>query len=151
MELVSFFSVHPLYSSSTYPFEMLGLGWVVYSPSEVFTLSANLVWKEPSWLRRIMLITEGSLEPLVNLMVLGVEKSHTVFDDGVVTVMAKADERRLRAVIVNEYRILIEWNYWIIGECAGGSISYCSLGKRLYICRWWMDWGLDSWKIYIQK
>jgi hypothetical protein len=44
-------------------------------------------------------------------MVLGVEKSHTVFDDGVVTVMAKADERRLRAVIVNEYRILVEWNY----------------------------------------
>lgn len=58
-----------------------------------------------------MLITEGSLEPLVNLMVLGVEKSHTVFDDGVVTVMAKADESRLRAVIVNEYRILVEWNY----------------------------------------
>jgi hypothetical protein len=41
-------------------------------------------------------------------MVLGVEKSHTVLDDGVVIVMAKADERRLRAVIVNEYRILIE-------------------------------------------
>lgn len=50
----------------------------------------------------MMLITEGSLEPLVNLMVLAVEKSHTVLDDGVVTVMAKADERRLRAQTVNE-------------------------------------------------
>ena len=81
---------------------MLGLGWVVYSPAEVLTLSANLVWKEPSSLRRMMLITEGSLGSLVNLIVLAAEKSHTVSDDGVVTVMAKADERRLRAVTVNE-------------------------------------------------
>jgi hypothetical protein len=50
----------------------------------------------------MMLITEGSLESLVNLIVLAVEKSHTVSDDGVVTVIAKADERRLRAVMVNE-------------------------------------------------
>lgn len=50
----------------------------------------------------MMLITEGSLGTLVNLIVLGVEKSHTVSDVGVVTVMAKADERRLRAVMVNE-------------------------------------------------
>lgn len=50
----------------------------------------------------MILITEGSLESLVNLIVLAVEKSHTVSDDGVVTVMAKADERRLRAVTVNE-------------------------------------------------
>lgn len=55
----------------------------------------------------MMLITGGSLESLVNLMVLGVEKSHSVLDDGVVTVMAKAEEMRLRAVIVNEYRILV--------------------------------------------
>lgn len=38
----------------------------------------------------------------MNLIVLAVEKSHTVSDDGVVTVMAKADERRLRAAMVNE-------------------------------------------------
>jgi hypothetical protein len=50
----------------------------------------------------MMLITEGSLESLVNLIVLAVEKSHTVSDDGVVMVIAKADERRLRAVMVNE-------------------------------------------------
>jgi hypothetical protein len=50
----------------------------------------------------MMLITEGSLDLLENLIVLAVEKSHTVSDDGVVTVMANADESRLRAVIVNE-------------------------------------------------
>lgn len=55
-----------------------------------------------------MLITEGSLESLVNLIVFAVEKSHTVFDDGVVTVMAKADERRPRTWMVNEKRILID-------------------------------------------
>lgn len=49
-----------------------------------------------------MLITEGSPGSLVNLIVLAAEKSHTVSDDGVVTVMAKADERRLRTVMVNE-------------------------------------------------
>ena len=49
-----------------------------------------------------MLITEGSLKSLVNLIVLAVEKSHTVSDDGVVMLIAKADDRRLRAVIVNE-------------------------------------------------
>ena len=75
---------------------------MVYSPSEVLTLSANLVWKEPSLLLRMMLTTEGSLESLVNLMVLGVEKSHSVLEDGVVTEIAKADERRLRAAMVNE-------------------------------------------------
>lgn len=74
----------------------------MYSPAEVLTLSANLVWKEPSSLRRMMLITEGSPGSLVNLIVLAAEKSHTVSDDGVVTVMAKADERRLRTVMVNE-------------------------------------------------
>lgn len=56
----------------------------------------------------MMLITGGSPESLVNLIVLLVEKSHTVSDDGVVTVMAKTDERTLRVVKVNEYRILIE-------------------------------------------
>lgn len=50
----------------------------------------------------MMLTTEGSLESLVNLMVFGVVKSHTVSEDGVVTVMAKADERRLNAVMVDE-------------------------------------------------
>ena len=50
----------------------------------------------------MILITEGSLESLVNLMVLGVEKSQTVSEDGVVTVMAKAEEMRLRAVTVDE-------------------------------------------------
>lgn len=110
MKLVLFFFFSPTLSS-TYPLEMLGLGWVVYSPSAVLTLSANLVWKEPSLVRRMMLITEGSLESPVNLMVLGEEKSHSVLDDGVVTVMAKAEEMRLRAVIVNEYRILVVWNY----------------------------------------
>jgi hypothetical protein len=49
-----------------------------------------------------MLTTEGSLESLVNLIVLAVEKSHTVSDEGVVIVIAKADERRLRAAMVNE-------------------------------------------------
>lgn len=39
---------------------------------------------------------------LVNLIVLGLEKSHTVPDDGVVIVIARADERRLKAVMVNE-------------------------------------------------
>lgn len=63
----------------------------------------------------MILITEGSLESLVNLIVLAVEKSHTVSDDGVVTVMAKADERRLRVVIANEYHILIEWKYQVTG------------------------------------
>ena len=90
---------------------MLGLGWVVYSPSEVLTLSANLVWKDPSFDLRMMLMTGGSLELLVNLIVLAVEKSHTESDEGAVTVMAKADERRLRAVMMNEERILIERNY----------------------------------------
>jgi hypothetical protein len=50
----------------------------------------------------MMLITEGSLGSLVNLIVLAVEKSHSVSDDGVVMVIAQADERRLRAVMVNE-------------------------------------------------
>lgn len=50
----------------------------------------------------MMLTTEGSLESLVNLMVLGAEKSHSVSEDGVVTEIAKADERRLRAAMVNE-------------------------------------------------
>lgn len=49
-----------------------------------------------------MLITEGSLESLVNLIVLAVEKSHTVPEDGVVTVIAKAEERRLRTVMAKE-------------------------------------------------
>lgn len=75
---------------------------MVYSPADVLTLSASLTWKEPSSLRRMMLTTEGSLESLVNLMVFGVVKSHTVSEDGVVTVMAKADERRLNAVMVDE-------------------------------------------------
>lgn len=74
----------------------------MYSPVDVLTLSANLTWKEPSSVRRMILITEGSLESLVNLMVLGVEKSQTVSEDGVVTVMAKAEEMRLRAVTVDE-------------------------------------------------
>lgn len=56
----------------------------------------------------MMLITEGSPDLLVNLMVLVVEKSQTVSEDGVVTVIAKADERRLRALMVNEKRIMIE-------------------------------------------
>jgi hypothetical protein len=50
----------------------------------------------------MMLMYVGSPGSLVNLIVLAVEKSHTVPDDGVVTVIAKADERRLRAVMVNE-------------------------------------------------
>jgi hypothetical protein len=50
----------------------------------------------------MMLITGGSLEPLVNLIVLAVEKSHTVPEDGEVTVIAKAEERRLKAAMVNE-------------------------------------------------
>ena len=68
----------------------------MYSPSEVLTLSANLVWKEPSWLFRIMLTTSGSLDLVVNLMVLGVEKSHAESDDGLVTVIASAEERRVK-------------------------------------------------------
>lgn len=59
----------------------------------------------------MILITGGSLESLVNLIVLAVEKSHTESDDGLVTVMAKADERKLRVVMAKEYRILIEWKY----------------------------------------
>jgi hypothetical protein len=36
-----------------------------------------------------------------------------VFEDGVVTVIAKADEKRLSAAMVNEKRILTEYNYRI--------------------------------------
>lgn len=61
-----------------------------------------MVWNEPSLLLRMILTTEGSPEALVNLIVLAVEKSHSVLEDGVVTVIAKADERRLRAAMVNE-------------------------------------------------
>lgn len=86
---------------------MLGLGWVVYSPVEVFTLSASLVWKDPSWVRKMMLITDGSLASLVNLMVLGVEKSHSVPEVGSVMVMAKAEEMRLSEAAVIAKRMLI--------------------------------------------
>jgi hypothetical protein len=49
-----------------------------------------------------MLIEGGSLGLLVHVMVLGVEKSHIVFAEGVWIKMAKADEQRLRAARVNE-------------------------------------------------
>jgi hypothetical protein len=81
----------------------------------------------------MMLITEGSLDLLVNLMVLGVEKSHTVDEDGVVMVIAKADDRRLIAVMVNEQRILTEWNYGITRECAGGMSGCFSRKGYIYL------------------
>jgi len=70
------------------------------------TLSAILIWKLVLGSIRMMETSVGSPEEAVNLMVLGVEKSHVVLEVGSVTVMARAEEKRARAERANEYCIL---------------------------------------------